>query len=181
MSRQRCNDDKAFKALTFAVLTVSDSRTLDNDSSGDTLAERIESAGHRLAERRLLPDNIFKLRAAVSAWIADAAIDCVLITGGTGITGRDSTPEAIQPLLVRDIPGFGELFRHYSLEEIGTSTIQSRAFGGTANATLIFGLPGSTGACRTAWDRILGEQLDSRTGPCNFVSLIPRLNEGAAD
>jgi len=174
--RTGCNDTP-FKSLNIAVLTVSDSRTRENDTSGDTLAERIESAGHVLADRKLLPDDIFKLRAAVSAWIADETTDCVLITGGTGITGRDSTPEAVMPLLVREIPGFGELFRYYSLEEIGTSTIQSRAFGGVANATLVFGLPGSTGACRTAWDRILRPQLDARTGPCNFVSLIPRLTE----
>lgn len=176
MSRKGCNDTP-FKPLRIAVLTVSDSRTPENDTSGDTLVERIQTAGHELADRRLLPDDIFELRAAVSVWIADRSTDCVLITGGTGITGRDSTPEAIAPLLVREIPGFGELFRYCSLEEIGTSTIQSRAFAGTANATLIFGLPGSTGACRTAWDRILCPQLDSRTGPCNFVSLIPRLTE----
>jgi molybdopterin adenylyltransferase len=169
--------DTPFKSLNIVVLTVSDSRTSANDTSGDTLAERVQSAGHVLADRKLLPDDIFKLRAAVSTWIADETIDCILVTGGTGITGRDSTPEAIAPLLVRDIPGFGELFRYYSLEEIGTSTIQSRAFAGTANATLIFGLPGSIGACKTAWDRILAAQLDARTGPCNFVSLIPRLNE----
>lgn len=177
MTRKGCNTDKPLKPLNIAVLTVSDSRTRDNDTSGDLLAERAVAAGHNLADRKLLPDDIFKLRATVSAWIADESIDCVLMTGGTGITGRDSTPEAIGPLLVREIPGFGELFRYFSLEEIGTSTIQSRAFAGTANATLIFGLPGSTGACRTAWDRIIGPQLDSRTGPCNFVSLIPRLNE----
>ncbi len=177
MSRKGCTTKTPFKPLNVAVLTVSDSRTAENDTSGDTLAERIKSAGHKLADRKLLPDDIFQLRAAVSVWIADPEIDCVLITGGTGITGRDSTPEAIEPLLVRDIPGFGELFRYCSLDEIGTSTIQSRAFAGTANATLIFGLPGSTGACKTAWDRILAAQLDSRTGPCNFVSLIPRLNE----
>ncbi|QOC22447.1 molybdenum cofactor biosynthesis protein B [Wenzhouxiangella sp. AB-CW3] len=177
MSKTRCQSHTPLKPLSIAVLTVSDSRTRDNDTSGDTLSERIVSAGHVLADRKLLPDDIFQLRAAVSAWIAADDVDCVLITGGTGITGRDSTPEAIGPLLVREIPGFGELFRYYSLEEIGTSTIQSRAFAGTANATLIFGLPGSTGACRTAWDRILEAQLDSRTGPCNFVSLIPRLNE----
>lgn len=166
-----------FKPLNVAVLTVSDSRTLDNDTSGQALADQLTEAGHALADRRLEPDDIFRLRAVVSAWIADGSIDCVLITGGTGITGRDSTPEAIEPLLVRSIPGFGELFRYYSLEEIGPSTIQSRAFAGTANATLVFGLPGSTGACRTAWRRILASQLDSRTRPCNFVSLIPRLKE----
>lgn len=177
MSKTRCQPNTPFQPLNLAILTVSDSRTRENDTSGDTLAERIETAGHTLADRKLLPDDIFQLRAAVSGWIARENVDCVLITGGTGITGRDSTPEAIQPLLVREIPGFGELFRYYSLAEIGTSTIQSRAFAGVANATLIFGLPGSTGACRTAWDRILRDQLDARTGPCNFVSLIPRLNE----
>jgi len=177
MTRKGCNTDIPFQPLNIAVLTVSDSRSRENDTSGDTLAERVESAGHGLADRKLLADDIFQLRAAVSAWIADRSIDCVLITGGTGITGRDSTPEAVGPLLVREIPGFGELFRYFSLEEIGPSTIQSRAFAGVANATLIFGLPGSTGACKTAWDRIIGPQLDARTGPCNFVSLIPRLNE----
>lgn len=176
MTRQG-RQDKPFQPLNVAVLTVSDSRTAETDTSGDTLAELIRDAGHTLTERKLLPDDVFALRAAVSVWIADTTTDCVLITGGTGITGRDSTPEAIAPLLVREIPGFGELFRYYSLEEIGASAIQSRAFAGTANATLIFGLPGSTGACRTAWNRILAPQLDARTGPCNFVSLIPRLNE----
>ena len=176
MSRKGCAD-KPFVPVRIAVLTVSDTRGPENDTSGDTLQERLEAAGHELAERTIVKDDIFQLRAIVSRWIADTNVDCILITGGTGITGRDNTPEAIRPLLVRDIPGFGELFRYYSLEEIGTSTVQSRAFAGTANATLIFALPGSTGACRTAWDRILGHQLDSRTGPCNFVSLIPRLNE----
>jgi len=176
MTRKGSNDTP-FKPLNIAVLTVSDSRTAETDTSGDTLCQRAESAGHRVSDRKLLPDDVFQLRAAVSVWIADETTDCILITGGTGITGRDSTPEAIEPLLVRPIPGFGELFRYYSLEEIGTSTIQSRAFAGVANATLIFGLPGSTGACRTAWDRILQPQLDSRTGPCNFVSLLRRLNE----
>jgi molybdenum cofactor biosynthesis protein B len=169
--------EKAFRPLRIAVLTVSDTRTADNDSSGDLLAECLQTAGHELAGRRLEPDDVYRLRAVVSAWIADPGMNCVLITGGTGITGRDNTPEAIRPLLDRDIPGFGELFRYYSLEEIGTSTIQSRAFAGTANATLVFALPGSTGACATAWDRILGTQLDARTKPCNFVSLIPRLSE----
>lgn len=169
--------EKAFRPLRIAVLTVSDTRTAENDTSGDLLAERLRAAGHELADRRLEADDVYRLRAAVSAWIADPEVDCVLVTGGTGITGRDNTPEALRPLLERDIPGFGELFRYYSLEEIGTSTIQSRAFAGTANATLVFALPGSTGACRTAWERILGPQLDARTKPCNFVSLIPRLNE----
>lgn len=169
--------EKTFRPLRIAVLTVSDTRTAENDSSGDLLAERLQAAGHEPAGRRLEPDDVYRLRAVVSAWIDDPDVDCVLITGGTGITGRDNTPEAIRPLLDRDIPGFGELFRYYSLEEIGTSTIQSRAFAGTANATLVFALPGSTGACATAWDRILGPQLDARTKPCNFVSLIPRLTE----
>ena len=171
------DNEAPFKPLRMAVLTVSDSRTIETDTSGQTLVERLTEVGHMLADRGIEPDDIFRLRAVVSAWIDDETIDCILITGGTGITGRDSTPEAIEPLLVRPIPGFGELFRHFSLEEIGPSTIQSRAFAGTANATLIFGLPGSTGACRTAWDRILSSQLDSRTRPCNFVSLIPRLKE----
>lgn len=169
--------EETFRPLRIAVLTVSDTRTAENDTSGDLLAERLGAAGHALADRRLEADDIYRLRAAVSAWIADPDVDCVLITGGTGITGRDNTPEAIRPLLERDIPGFGELFRHVSLEEIGTATIQSRAFAGTANGTLVFGMPGSTGACATAWDRILAAQLDARTRPCNFVSLIPRLHE----
>lgn len=170
-------DDTPFRSLRIAVLTVSDSRTPADDTSGDVLAERLHTAGHTLADRRLEPDDIYRLRAVVSAWIADPEVECILVTGGTGITGRDNTPEALQPLLERNIPGFGELFRYYSLEEIGTSTIQSRAFAGTANATLLFALPGSTGACRTAWDRIIGNQLDARTRPCNFVSLIARLAE----
>ncbi|MDT8409167.1 MAG: molybdenum cofactor biosynthesis protein B [Wenzhouxiangellaceae bacterium] len=170
-------NEPAFKAINMSVLTVSDSRTRENDTSGDALQQCLEQAGHRLIERRLVPDDIFLMRAAVSIWIAEPEIDCILVTGGTGITGRDSTPEALRPLMEREIPGFGELFRHYSLAEIGASTIQSRAFAGSANATLIFGMPGSTAACRTAWQRILQPQLDSRTRPCNFVSLMPRLNE----
>lgn len=169
--------DQPFKPLRIAVLTVSDSRGPEDDTSGDALQQSLEAAGHVLADRDLVPDDIYLLRAVVSAWIADDDTDCVLITGGTGITGRDHTPEAIRPLLDREIPGFGELFRYYSLEEIGTSTIQSRAFAGAASTTLVFALPGSTGACHTAWNRILEPQLDARTGPCNFVSLIPRLQE----
>lgn len=169
--------DKPFVPLRIALLTVSDSRTAETDTSGDTLQERLEQAGHRLADRDLVPDDIYLMRAVASAWIASDEVDCILITGGTGLTGRDHTPEAIAPLLDRDIPGFGELFRHHSLDDIGAATIQSRAFAGIANATLVFGMPGSTGACRTAWDRILVHQLDARTRPCNFVSLIPRMRE----
>ncbi|WP_366918210.1 molybdenum cofactor biosynthesis protein B [Algiphilus sp.] len=172
-------DPRGFRPLNIAVLTVSDSRTLAEDTSGDTLTGRLGEAGHVLAARELIPDDIYRMRALVSGWIADADVHVVLITGGTGITGRDSTPEAILPLFDREITGFGELFRWLSFEEIGASTIQSRCVAGTANGTLIFALPGSTGACRTAWDRILGSQLDARTKPCNFVSLIPRMRENA--
>lgn len=166
-----------FQPLRIAVLTVSDSRTPATDTSGDLLAERLQAAGHTLADRELLPDDRYQLRATVSAWIADAAVDVVITSGGTGFTGRDSTPEAVAPLLDKTIDGFGELFRQLSLEEIGTSTIQSRALGGLANGTLIFCLPGSSGACATGWDRILVNQLDARFRPCNFVDLIPRFLE----
>ena len=169
--------DKPFQPLRIAVLTVSDSRTRQNDTSGDVLKASLEAAGHILADRDLLPDDIYRMRAVVSAWIAREDVNVILVTGGTGLTGRDHTPEAIAPLLDREIPGFGELFRHYSLEEIGPATIQSRAMAGLANATLVFALPGSTGACRTAWERILASQLDVRTAPCNFVSLLPRFRE----
>ena len=167
-----------FLPLAMAVLTVSDTRTLADDASGQTLAERLTAAGHRLADRTIVPDDIYRIRAVVSGWIADPTVQVVLITGGTGMTGRDSTPEAIRPLLDKEIDGFGELFRMLSWEEIGTSTLQSRALGGLANTTFIFCLPGSTGACRTGWDRILQAQLDARTRPCNLVELLPRLREG---
>jgi molybdenum cofactor biosynthesis protein B len=160
-----------------AVLTVSDRRTRANDTSGDLLQARLEAAGHALADRDLVPDDVYRLRAVVSAWIARPDVEAVLMTGGTGITGRDRTPEAIRPLLDVEIPGFGELFRAYSEAEIGTATLQSRSFAGLANGTLVFGLPGSPGACQTAWDRILGPQLDARTKPCNFVALLPRFTE----
>lgn len=166
-----------FIPLAIAVLTVSDSRTEADDSSGNTLVERLTAAGHRLAQRAIVPDDAYRLRAVVSAWIADPAIEVILSTGGTGITGRDSTPEAIRPLLDKELTGFGELFRMLSFAEIGTSTLQSRALGGLANGTFIFCLPGSTGACRTGWDRILQAQLDARTQPCNFIELLPRLRE----
>ncbi len=163
--------------LSIAVLTVSDSRTRENDASGDYLADALTTAGHRLAARELLPDDRYRLRAVVSAWIADPAVDAVIITGGTGFTGRDSTPEAIAPLLDREMPGFGEVFRMLSWEEIGTSSLQSRALAGIANATFLFCLPGSTSACRTGWERIIAAQLDSRTRPCNLAGLRPRLRE----
>ncbi len=166
-----------FIPLALCVLTVSDTRTAANDSSGDYLAAALAEAGHRLHARTLLPDDRYRLRAIVAAWIADPAVDGVLITGGTGFTGRDSTPEAIAPLLDKDMPGFGEMFRALSYEEIGTSTLQSRAFAGLANATFVFCLPGSTSACRTAWEKLIRAQLDARTRPCNLASLRPRLRE----
>jgi molybdenum cofactor biosynthesis protein B len=164
-------------ALNLCVLTVSDSRTSDNDTSGDYLVSALQAAGHRLAGRALLPDDRYRLRAAVSHWIADPAVDGILVTGGTGFTGRDSTPEALLPLLDKEMTGFGELFRALSFEEIGTSSLQSRAFAGLANATFVFCLPGSTSACRTAWERIIRAQLDARTRPCNLATLKPRLRE----
>lgn len=158
-----------FVPLNIAVLTVSDSRTAANDTSGDALVERLSNAGHRLAARALVPDDVYQLRAVVSQWIADSGVNAVLVTGGTGLTARDSTPEALQVLFDRTVEGFGELFRHLSLQEVGSSTIQSRALAGLANGTMIFCLPGSTNACRTAWDGILAEQLNSTHKPCNFV------------
>jgi molybdenum cofactor biosynthesis protein B len=164
-----------FLPLSLCVLTVSDSRTADDDSSGDYLVSALEAEGHRLFQRALLPDDRYLMRALVSQWIADPRVDGVLVTGGTGFTGRDSTPEALLPLLDKDMPGFGELFRAISFEEIGTSSLQSRAFAGLANATFVFCLPGSTSACRTAWEKIIRTQLDARTKPCNLATLRPRL------
>ncbi|HEY0503981.1 MAG TPA: molybdenum cofactor biosynthesis protein B [Lysobacter sp.] len=166
-----------FIPLNLCVLTVSDTRTLAQDSSGDYLVQALTAAGHRLAERSLLRDDRYAMRAAVSRWIADEEVDGVLVTGGTGFTGRDSTPEALLPLLDKEMPGFGELFRALSLDEIGTSSLQSRAFAGLANGTFLFALPGSTSACRTAWEKIIAAQLDSRTRPCNLATLRPRLRE----
>ncbi|MET3929242.1 molybdenum cofactor biosynthesis protein B [Lysobacter soli] len=163
--------------LNLCVLTVSDTRTLAEDSSGDYLVQSLAEAGHRLAERALLKDDRYQLRAVVSRWIADENVDGVLVTGGTGFTGRDSTPEALLPLLDKQMDGFGELFRAVSFDEIGTSTLQSRAFAGLANGTFVFALPGSTSACRTAWEKIIRAQLDSRTKPCNLATLRPRLRE----
>ncbi|NIP17781.1 MAG: molybdenum cofactor biosynthesis protein B [Xanthomonadales bacterium] len=158
-----------FVALNIALLTVSDTRTRENDRSGDTLEELLTAAGHRLAERHICKDDVYAMRAIVSAWIADPDIHAVLTTGGTGMTGRDSTPEALLPLFDREINGFGELFRQLSYDEVGSSTVQSRCCAGLANRTLVFCLPGSPNACRTGWDGILREQLDARHRPCNFV------------
>ena len=166
-----------FLPLNIAVLTASDTRTLEEDTSGQLLTDRLTEAGHQLTAREIVPDNIYLIRALVSQWIADESIDIVISTGGTGLTGRDGTPEAVEVLFDKKIQGFGELFRQLSYEEIATSTIQSRVTAGVANGTYIFCLPGSSGACRTAWDRILAAQLDLRSKPCNFAELIPRLRE----
>jgi molybdenum cofactor biosynthesis protein B len=161
----------AFKPLNIAILTLSDTRTPETDTSGDSLVECLTGAGHQLADRELCKDDIYTMRAIVSRWIVDPGIQVVISTGGTGLTHRDSTPEALIPLFDRPIEGFGELFRQVSYEEIGSSTVQSRCCAGLSNKTLIFCLPGSTGACRTGWTRILAEQLDSRHKPCNFVGV----------
>ena len=171
------SNSRDFIALNIAVLTVSDSRTKKTDKSGPLLIERLESAGHRLAEHSLVKDDIYAIRAVISRWIADANVQVVLSTGGTGVTGRDGTPEAIEPLLDKTIAGFGEIFRMLSYQQIKTSTIQSRALAGVANATYLFCLPGSSGACRDAWDQLICQQLDYRTRPCNLVELMPRLLE----
>ncbi|MBB3330425.1 molybdenum cofactor biosynthesis protein B [Halomonas campaniensis] len=163
---------EAMIPLSVAVLTISDTRTEATDRSGQSLVERLTAAGHRLADKQIVPDDIYRIRAVVAGWIADPEVQVILTTGGTGFTGRDSTPEAVGVLLDKQIEGFGELFRHLSWQEIGSSTVQSRCLGGLANATVVFCLPGSTGACRTAWDGILAEQLDSRHKPCNFANLV---------
>jgi molybdopterin adenylyltransferase len=171
------DDNRPFKPVRIAVLTVSDSRTLAEDKSGDTLVERLTGAGHILAERVLLRDDGDDIVALLHRWCGDCCVDCVITTGGTGVTGRDVTPEALAALGGKDIPGFGELFRWLSYAKIGTSTIQSRACAVVARGTYIFALPGSTGAVKDGWDDILVHQLDSRFRPCNFVELMPRLKE----
>lgn len=171
------SNERAFIPLNIAVLTVSDTRTLENDTSGQTLVERLENTGHHLHARRIVRDDIYAIRAVVSEWVADADVQVIISTGGTGLTGRDGTPEAIRPLLDKEIDGFGEMFRFLSWADIGTSTLQSRATAGVANGTYIFVLPGSSGACRDAWDRLIQGQLDYRTRPCNMVELMPRLLE----
>lgn len=160
------------KYLNIAVLTVSDTRNADNDTSGNYLAESVVAEGHALAEKAIVKDDVYQLRAIVSRWIADPAVHAVLVTGGTGFSGSDTTPEALTPLFDKQVEGFGETFRAVSFAEIGSSTLQSRAIAGMANGTAIFCMPGSTGACRTAWQHIIREQLDSTFGPCNFVSVL---------
>jgi len=159
-------------ALKVAVLTVSDTRTHETDTSGQFLVDALSSAGHTVVDRQIVIDDVYQLRAIVSGWIADPEVEVVLTTGGTGFSGRDSTPEALQPLFDKSIDGFGEVFRALSHAEIGSSTVQSRALAGLANGTVIFCMPGSTGACRTAWDGVLKEQLDSEHRPCNFVGVL---------
>ena len=169
--------ERPFKPLNIALLTVSDTRTEADDTSGDILAARIESAGHTLAARAIERDDAPSLVVRLTGWIDDPAIDCVISTGGTGLTGRDVTPEALDRIKDKDIPGFGELFRWLSYKTIGTSTVQSRAMAVLARGTYIFALPGSNGAVKDGWDLILAEQLDARNRPCNFVELMPRLRE----
>ena len=164
-------------SLAIALLTVSDTRALEDDSSGDALQQRLEAAGHRLVGRLLVPDDRYQIRAAISGWIADPAVQVVISSGGTGLTGRDGTPEAVKPLLDKTIDGFGELFRVLSFETIGTSSLQSRCLAGVANGTVIFVLPGSLDAVQTAWDRLIAAQLNADTRPCNLVQLLPRLRE----
>ncbi|HUG97611.1 MAG TPA: molybdenum cofactor biosynthesis protein B [Gammaproteobacteria bacterium] len=169
--------DREFLPLNIAVLTVSDSRGEHDDKSGRLLVDRLEKAGHRCHEKRIVKDDIYQVRAALSAWIADPEVQAVITTGGTGVTGRDGTPEAVGPLLDKTLDGFGETFRAISFQQIKTSTIQSRAIAGVANGTYIFCVPGSSGACATAWDELIEAQLDLRTQPCNLVELMPRLLE----
>jgi molybdenum cofactor biosynthesis protein B len=171
------DESRAFQPVNIALLTVSDSRSLADDKSGDTLAERIVSAGHKLIDRRIEKDSQDAIVSCLHAWIDDPEVDCIITTGGTGVTGRDVTPEAIEKVQDKPIPGFGELFRWLSFETVGTSTIQSRACACVARGTYIFALPGSTGAVKDGWDKILVHQLDSRHRPCNFVELMPRLTE----
>jgi molybdenum cofactor biosynthesis protein B len=171
------NTEKHFIPLNIALLTISDTRTELDDLSGNTLVERAMNAGHQVVEKKIAPDNIYQIRAIVANWIVADNVNVIISTGGTGITGRDGTPEAVLPLLDKVLDGFGETFRMLSYQDIKTSTIQSRAIAGVANGTYVFCLPGSSDACRTAWDLIIREQLDYRTRPCNLVQLMPRLME----
>ena len=169
--------ERQFIPVNIALLTISDTRTIENDTSGKVLRERLLAANHKLADQQIVTDDIYQIRSVISQWIASPDIQAVITTGGTGLTGRDGTPEAVKVLLDKEIEGFGELFRQVSFQDIKTSTVQSRALGGVANGTFIFCLPGSSGACKTGWDEILKEQLDARHRPCNFVELMPRLLE----
>jgi molybdenum cofactor biosynthesis protein B len=166
-----------FIPVNIAVLTISDTRTFDNDTSGKVLEDKARADGHQVVDRQIVPDDVYQIRAILSQWIADSNVNVVITTGGTGLTGRDGTPEAVKVLFDKEIEGFGELFRSLSYDVIKTSTIQSRAIAGVANGTFIFSLPGSSGACRTGWDDILHDQLDARHKPCNFIDLMPRLLE----
>ncbi len=169
-----------FVPLNVAVLTVSDTRTAENDTSGDLIAERLTAAGHNVTKRAIVPDDVNLLRNQFSVWVSDKDVQAIIATGGTGLTQRDITPEAIEPLITKPIPGFGELFRTLSFDQIGSSTIESRAMAGVAWDTLVFLLPGSTGACRLGMDKIIVPQLDSRTTPCNLVALLPRIRNEPA-
>ena len=171
------NDTAKGKSVNIAVLTVSDTRTEENDKSGDTLVERLKNAGHLLVEKRIVKDELSLLKETLKEWINSSEVDVIIATGGTGVTGRDVTPEAFECLYEKAIPGFGELFRSLSYQNIKTSTMQSRATAGVANGTFLFALPGSTGACKDAWDMIIVHQLDSNHKPCNLVELMPRLME----
>jgi molybdenum cofactor biosynthesis protein B len=171
------SQDREFIPLNIAVLTISDSREETNDKSGSSLVKFLTEAGHRLAEKSIVPDDKYRIREVISRWIVDESVQVVLTTGGTGVTGRDGTPEAVTPLLDKIIDGFGETFRNLSYQIIGASTLQSRAVAGVANGTYIFCLPGSPGACKDAWTQLISSQLDYRTRPCNLVELMPRLRE----
>lgn len=171
------SNEREFIPLNISVLIVSDSRTDKTDKSGKLLVERLQGAGHLLYKKQIVRDELSQIQPVISEWLADESINAILSTGGTGVTGRDGTPEAVRPLFEKEILGFGEMFRAISYEEIGTSSLQSRATAGVANGTYIFCLPGSSGACATAWDKIISQQLDYRTRPCNLVELMPRLKE----
>ena len=171
------SEQASVRPVRLAIMTVSDTRTLENDTSGEALVKLATGDGHEVVERILVPDDIYRIRFEVSRWIIDPKVEAVITTGGTGLTGRDGTPEAVAPLLDRSIDGFGELFRHVSYQTVGTSTIASRALAGVANGTFVFCLPGSTGACKDAWKGVLHDQLDINHRPCNLVELMPRLTE----
>ena len=173
----RIDESRSFVPVGIAVLTISDTREISDDKSGKTLVDRLEAAGHKLIDRRIVKDDIHAIQEQVTGWSKDNAIDVIITTGGTGFTGRDVTPDALEPLFEKKMDGFSEVFHRISYEKIGTSTIQSRATGGVLNATFIFCLPGSPGACKDAWDGILSLQLDYRHMPCNFVEIMPRLDE----